>query len=105
MLGDGGGDPCRQRRVRPTRCAPAASVRGRSGIATKKDLNSNSDMQTLFLTPDPCPYPLTETPEKEITARPRTGWPKKRAGSKTLKSRTFSTSDRVASSFGPETMR
>jgi hypothetical protein len=29
-------------------------------------------------------YPLTETPEKEITANPRTGCPKNRAGSKSL---------------------
>jgi hypothetical protein len=27
-------------------------------------------------------YPRTDTPANESTARPRTGWPKKRAGSK-----------------------
>jgi len=50
-------------------------------------------------------YPRTETPEKEITATPRTGWPKKRAGAKTLDSSRFSTSAWVCGSFGPLTMR
>ena len=34
------------------------------------------------LTPNPCIYPRTETPENESTANPRTGCPKNRAGSK-----------------------
>ena len=50
-------------------------------------------------------YPRTDTPEKESTARPRTGWPKKRAGSKRLNNSIFSTCARVAASSGPETMR
>jgi hypothetical protein len=50
-------------------------------------------------------YPRTLTPEKESTARPRTGWPKNRAGSNLLNSSTFSSCDRVAASVGPETMR
>ncbi len=49
--------------------------------------------------------PRTETPEKERTARPRTGWPKRRAGSKTLQRSMSSTWARVALSVGPETMR
>ena len=40
-------------------------------------------------------YPRTETPEKESTAKPRTGWPKKRAGSKWLDNSRFSTCARV----------
>jgi len=36
-------------------------------------------------------YPLTLTPENDSTANPRTGWPKKRAGAKRLKSSMFST--------------
>jgi len=55
--------------------------------------------------PLPCSYPRTETPEKESTARPRTGWPKKRAGSKWLSTSKFSICERVAWSLGPETMR
>ncbi len=50
-------------------------------------------------------YPRTETPEKESTANPRTGWPKKRAGSKRLNSSRFSTCERVVESVGPEMMR
>jgi hypothetical protein len=50
-------------------------------------------------------YPRTETPEKEITAKPRTGWPKKRAGSNRLVSSRFSICERVSWSVGPETMR
>lgn len=50
-------------------------------------------------------YPRTETPEKEMTAKPRTGWPKKRAGSKRLVNSRFSICERVSWSVGPETMR
>ena len=50
-------------------------------------------------------YPRTDTPENESTARPRTGWPKTRAGSKRLNNSIFSTCARVAASSGPETMR
>ena len=58
------------------------------------------------LFPVPCFfYPRTETPEKERTANPRTGWPKNRAASKWLVSSMFSILERVASSLGPETMR
>ena len=51
------------------------------------------------------PYPRTDTPENDSTARPRTGWPKKRAGANTLVSSIFSTCERVAASVGPLTMR
>jgi hypothetical protein len=40
-------------------------------------------------------YPRTETPENESTASPRTGCPKKRAGSKWLQRSRFSTCARV----------
>lgn len=53
----------------------------------------------------PLDYPRTETPEKESTAKPETGWPKRRAGSKRLHKRMFSTCSRVALSVGPATMR
>ena len=50
-------------------------------------------------------YPRTETPEKESTARPGTGWPKRRAGSKRYHKSRFCACPRVVSSVGPETMR
>src|SRR5450432_3912024 len=50
-------------------------------------------------------YACTETPAKESTASPRTGWPKTRAGSKTLKRRRSSNWERVRESSGPETIR
>jgi hypothetical protein len=61
--------------------------------------------RTIDAAPAGYAYPRTETPENESTARPRTGCPKKRAGSKRLKSSRFSTSERVTASVGPETMR
>ena len=50
-------------------------------------------------------YPRTDTPENDSTANPRTGCPKKRAGANRLVRSRFSIWDRVAASFGPETMR
>jgi len=48
--------------------------------------------------------PRTATPAKFRTTTPRTGWPKKRAGSKTDSSSRYSTWDLVSRSSGPETM-
>jgi hypothetical protein len=48
--------------------------------------------------------PLTDTPEKDCTAMPRTGWPQNFAGSNCSVSSRFATAERVAGSSGPETM-
>jgi len=49
-------------------------------------------------------YPCTETPANESSATPRTGCPNHSAGSNLLDNKSVSSSARVASSLGPETM-
>src|SRR5580692_4747888 len=88
-----------------------ANVHAPPGSQAEHELHWSSIFLSGFSQP-PCPiacwlrlYPRTETPEKDSTARPRTGWPKKRAGSKRLVSSMFSICERVTASEGPEAIR
>jgi len=49
-------------------------------------------------------YPCTETPANDSSATPRTGCPNHSAGSNLLDSKSVSSSARVPSSLGPDTM-
>jgi len=52
-----------------------------SGFRTRDAGRVAEDRDTATPAPGKRPYPRTEMPEKESTARPGTGWPNRRAGS------------------------
>jgi len=81
---------------------------GEKGVTKVTPLPSSVESVTTPHNPPPpgdrSDYPCTETPANDSTATPRTGCPNHSAGSNLLESKSVSSSARVPSSLGPETM-